>query len=514
MSIFGSRQVLLLLVITGVAIFDCSATQNNDRPVVTTSSGKLKGTVANVNGHIIQKFLGVPYGQPPVGPLRFRPSLPIVNNADAVIDTSNFRASCMQPPHLRQVIYKPLHADLNESFVSEDCLYLNVYVPENENSDNKKAVMVWLPGEGFSFGYANQYDGSYLAVHGDVIVVTVNYRLSVFGFLSTGDNQAPGNIGLMDQMLALRWLKNNVGKFGGDPDNITVFGRLTGSISISALMASPYLARSGKPLFNRAVLQSGVANGNWIFESRPLQQARAFALEVNCTHVATETSTTTELIRCLQEVPAETLLASSFSIPTQWRLVSGTDFLPEWPLNANLPKVDVMLGTTGHEGSMCFLMHLVMKTEYTDKLLNDTLTQDDLEKLVEDHVKDYAGEMTSEELLEAVKELYSCESKDTDVEISCRQQFLEFCGDMFSDSATLKMANKLSKDGNEVYRYEFNHRPSFSHYPEFIKAAQGDEVIFIFGLVEDPSLESVATKAEFKLSRQMMNAWSNFAKRG
>lgn len=490
-----------------------TVTVTTTRPVVSTTSGVLRGVRTLVDGRFVDRYLGVPYAQAPVGALRFRPSLPIAGDVARTVDASRFRESCMQPPHLRQVIYTPLHQELNESFVSEDCLYLNVYVPQRRG--DKLATMVWLPGEGFDYGYANQYDGSYLAAHGNVVVVTVNYRLSVFGFLATGDDAAPGNVGLRDQLLALRWLEANVARLGGDPDKLTAFGRLTGSVSISALLASPHTRRvTGDSLLSGAILQSGVAHGDWVFERNPLEQAKSLAIHANCSDVAGDTS---RLLECLRRVPAAELLRMSFSAVRPWRLVVDGDFLPQEPLRAELPHVAVMLGNAEHEGSMCFLEHLVTNTSYTDKIKSGSLTQADLSDLVDRHLGQYFNQGdVDDRLAESVVRLYSCnDSNDVEPPPSdrCRQQFLEFCGHLLYDSAVVAFADRLAQAGDKVYRYRFLHRPSFSHYPDFISAAQGDEVLFVFGLVEDPTIQT-ATDDEVRLSRRMMKAWSNFAKTG
>lgn len=510
MSYLRTALMLAAVVVALPAAFTSTVIVTSTKPIVGTTSGVLHGVRTLVNGRVVNRFFGVPYAQAPVGPLRFQPPLPL-DDAIRAVDATRFRQSCMQPPHLRQVIYSPLHQDLYESFVSEDCLYLNMYVPEQVPAGQKLAVMVWLPGEGFDYGYANQYDGSYLAGHGNVIVVTVNYRLSVFGFLSTGDDHAPGNVGLRDQVLALKWLKDNVAKFGGNPQRLTVFGRLTGSISISALLVSPYTRQpDGTSLMNGAILQSGVAHSKWVFEDSPLEQARLFAKAANCSsHVPTS-----NLVECLRQIPAATLLKLSFSAPRPWRLVLDDDFLPQEPFKASLPKVNVMMGNSKHEGSMCFLEHLVTDTAYTSKIHNGTLSQVDFRDLVNRHLQQVLGKVGDERLADSVEQLYFCnESSHPQSQNSCRQSFLKFCGNMFYDSAVVNFANRLVTAGETVYRYRFLHRPSFSHFPDFISAAQGDEVLFVFGLIEHPSLKT-ATLDEMKLSRQMMRAWSNFAKTG
>lgn len=502
-------QSYLIAAVALLSIFHCN---NCQRPMVSTTSGQLMGANDEVYGQPLMKFLGVPYAKTPV---RFSPAEELTGQMGKFVDAGKFRHSCVQPPHLRKLIYKPLHANLDDDLVSEDCLNLNIYVPGrfvNESlSNGPMAVMVWLPGEGFDYGFANQYDGSRLAVNGQVIVVTVNYRLSVFGFLSTGDKAAPGNLGLRDQIMALKWLKKNIAQLGGDPERVTLFGRLTGSISISALMATV----EGPQYFKRAILQSGVAHGDWTYESSPLNQSIILANRLGCGH-----ANTTQMINCLRNVPYKTLLKIAMKTQRPWRLTLDNSFITETPLQrASHPmdaQIDVMLGTNEHEGSICLLSHLAMNSQYLEKLVNNTLSNDDLRDLVHSHVDDYYGN-DNKDLKKAVHSLYECTSEGQSMK-DCRQQFLDFCGDLYSQATVTEFANKLVQslpEGSSVYKYEFAHKPSISHYPEFVGAAQGDEVLFIFGLVDNEEDQSDAKVVlEKQLARKVMKMWSNFAKFG
>ncbi|OTF69556.1 hypothetical protein BLA29_012012, partial [Euroglyphus maynei] len=179
--------------------------------------------------------------------------------------------------------------------MSEDCLYLSVYRPELMPEKNQLPVMVWIHGGAFISGsiFDDIYNPSYMVIMGDVIVVTINYRLGPFGFLYDGTDNAPGNQGLYDQILALKWVKNNIGNFGGDPKRVTIFGESAGSMSISALILSPLT----EGLFIRAILQSGATNAylGSCDKNIALNKTISFAQRLSCESSENQT----QIIECL-----------------------------------------------------------------------------------------------------------------------------------------------------------------------------------------------------------------------
>lgn len=215
--------------------------------VVPTRIGRLRGFVQNVSGVEVQTFLSVPYGQPPVNKLRFRRTKP-AKRWSGIRDATKIPPPCIQSEYTQRMF--PVHI-LNEN-ITEDCLFLNIWAPVGSKN---RTVMVMIHGGLFTIGSIaiDEYDGRMLAAFGDVVVVTVQYRLGIFGFLDLDTEEIPGNMGLYDQYMALKWIKNNIKYFGGNPNSVTLFGTSAGSISIGFHMFSP-LAHG---LFNRAILQSG-----------------------------------------------------------------------------------------------------------------------------------------------------------------------------------------------------------------------------------------------------------------
>lgn len=234
-----------------------------DQKPVSVEGGKITGVEGEAEGITI--FKGIPYAAPPVGELRWKKPQP-VKPWKGVRACDKFGPASLQGDHTPGTFYwKEFYQD-GDPERSEDCLYLNVWTPAKSSKD-KLPVMVWIHGGGYMAGYGHEieFDGTAYAKRG-VILVTLNYRLGMLGFLAhpllskeTG-GKGSGNYGLFDQLAALRWVKNNIRQFGGDPDNVTVFGQSAGAGSVQALISSP-LATG---LVNRAIIQSGGGLGGII----------------------------------------------------------------------------------------------------------------------------------------------------------------------------------------------------------------------------------------------------------
>ena len=224
-----------------------------DPLTVKTAQGKVHGKT--INDGKVKAFLGLPYAAPPVGELRWKAPQP-AQKWKGARDASKFGAHCVQGHVYDDMIFQ-------DDGENEDCLFLNVYVPATAKGNSKLPVMFWIHGGGYSGGSGDEprHNGDFLPLKG-VVLVTINYRLGVFGFLATSDlakeaNGAAGNYGLMDMVAALQWVHDNIQKFGGDPANVTIFGESAGSFAVSTLMAAP----SAQGLFAKAIGESGGALG-------------------------------------------------------------------------------------------------------------------------------------------------------------------------------------------------------------------------------------------------------------
>ncbi|CAG2119146.1 unnamed protein product, partial [Medioppia subpectinata] len=253
---------------------------------VKTTSGVVRGRTLHVLNKTVDQFVNIPYAEPPIGNLRFAPPVPLKQPINYVINDTKRGKSCIQVK--------------GRTAVSEDCLVLNIWTPNagnnNTNKSQLKPVMFWIHGGALLYGSINMYNGSFLATH-DVIFVAANYRLGQLGFLYGDREDAPGNVGFYDQLLALKWVRENIHSFGGDRDEITILGESAGSWSVSAHILSPL----SKGLFKRAIMQSGsVMFGKGmeaITKSKALVMANNTAKHLNC-------SESEDWLKCLKGVDA------------------------------------------------------------------------------------------------------------------------------------------------------------------------------------------------------------------
>uniref|UniRef100_A0A182ITJ1 Carboxylic ester hydrolase n=1 Tax=Anopheles atroparvus TaxID=41427 RepID=A0A182ITJ1_ANOAO len=295
----------------------CHSKEQLRPPRVCISAGCLQGTLMDgLKAGPFEAFFGIPFARPPVGELRFANPVPNDPWSEETYNATSEKPMCLQRNDL---LVDPTVTG------SEDCLYLNVYRPKGcDNSTRKLPVMVYIHGGGFFSGTASPWvlGPEYIMDTGRVILVTIQYRLGVLGFLATGDSAAPGNFGLKDQTLALQWVQRNVRHFGGDPRLVTIFGQSAGATSVHMHMISP-LSRG---LFQRAIMMSGNALVPWNIPTKnPLALARATARVVGVD--GTEKLSSRKLIEALQAVPGEKLVENTKQLKS-WSIDPLTLFRP------------------------------------------------------------------------------------------------------------------------------------------------------------------------------------------
>ena len=322
-------------------------------------------------------FLGIPYAAPPVGSLRFAPPAAVTPWVEP-LDCAAFSAVAPQASSTMEML---LGGDKDPQ--SEDCLYLNVWTPDScePSALGSRPVMVWIHGGAFTIGSARTpwYNGQRLSERGDVVIVTINYRLGVLGFLHLNDGAGSGNNGLRDQIAALEWVRANIARFGGDPGNITIFGESAGAMSVGTLLA---VGRPGE-LFHKAILQSGA--GHHV-------RSESFASEVTfevCKSLAVEVD-----IDALRSVDVAALLTAQSDVESKMTAGDGLPFAPvidgvvviESPIvsiaNGSACSVTVMAGTTREEMKL-FLVGMPQAWTEPDVTLTKRFGADLVAKYVE-----------------------------------------------------------------------------------------------------------------------------------
>jgi para-nitrobenzyl esterase len=405
---------------------------------VKLANGTLEGTANQSTG--IRSFKGVPFGEPPVGELRWKPPQP-VKNWSGVRKADKFGARCMQ---------RPIFGDMNfrANGMSEDCLYLNVWTPAKSGKE-KLPVLVYFYGGGFVAGDGSEprYDGESMARKG-IVAITVNYRLTVFGFFAHPEltkespHQASGNYGLLDQHAALKWVQQNIAAFGGDPKRVTIAGESAGSISVSAQMASPL----SKDLIAGAIGESGsLVPGSF---TNPLAQAEQDGVKF-ASIVGDGKALTLAALRAL---PAEQLLEATAKtgVPRFTAIVDGY-FLPKSPSDiyaaGEQAHVPLLAGVNSEESG------------YFAVLGREKPTVENYRKALERLYNDKA---------EQVFKLYPA-TNETEVMDAAQ----DLASDRFLGYSTWKWTDLVTKTGGKPTYYYFYARPRPPMRPEMGDAQPG-----------------------------------------
>ena len=470
----GRSLVAWAMLVSPLGLFGESSA-----PQAKTATGVVEGK----DDGTVHAFLGIPYAAPPVGDLRWKPPVAAAKWS-GVRKATEFGAHCMQGK---------VFGDMNfrDAGGSEDCLTLNVWVPAKPSKE-KLPVMVWIYGGGFVAGTTSEarQDGTHLAQQG-VIVVSMNYRLGVFGFLvhpelakESGRNAA-GNYGLLDQLAALHWVHDNIAAFGGDPGNVTIFGESAGSFSVSAQMASPL----AKGLFQKAIGESGAAfhSGGLSFEPLSVREEK----DVKTVSAKLGASTLAEL----RAISAEKLLAA-FAPPQSRGFDFGPDvdgyFLPE-PVPAIFAAgkqndVPLLAGWNHDEGS------------FEIAFSPQKPTADSLKATAQKEFGDKSAEFLR---------LYPSDTPE-----QALRSALDFAGDRFIAFSTWAWMESQAKTGKQpIYRFRFDLGPPADPKGPQLGAYHSSEIEYVFGQLD--SKAGVTWKAENRaLSDELQKYWANFARSG
>ncbi|XP_069655793.1 LOW QUALITY PROTEIN: neuroligin-2-like [Haliaeetus albicilla] len=411
---------------------------------------------------------------------------------------------------------------------SEDCLYLNLYVPTEDGllakkredgagrrppppdadirDSGKKPVMLFLHGGSYMEGTGNMFDGSVLAAYGNVIVVTMNYRLGVLGTGARGDQAAKGNYGLLDQIQALRWLNENVGHFGGDPQRITIFGSGAGAACVSLLI----LSHHSEGLFQKAIAQSGTAISSWSVNYQPLKYTRLLAAKVGC-----ERADTGAAVECLRRQPSRALVDQDVQ-PARYHVAFGPvvdgDVVPDDPeilmQQGEFLNYDILIGVNQGEGL---------------KFVEDSLESEDgisasyFDFTVSNFVDNLYGYPEGKDILrETIKFMYT-DWADRDNGEMRRKTLLALFTDHQWVAPAVATAKLHAEYQSPVYFYTFYHHCQTDARPEWADAAHGDEIPYVFGVPMVGATDLFPcnfSKNDVMLSAVVMTYWTNFAKTG
>ncbi|MEQ4719570.1 carboxylesterase family protein [Nonomuraea sp. B19D2] len=438
---------------------------------VRTDKGVVRGEV--LQDH--RAFRGIPYAEPPVGALRWRPPQP-ARPWPGVRDATAFGSQCAQIAE----VYG------GRTTYGEDCLYLNVTTPlKGPLKGRGLPVMVWLHGGGNVSGNAAGYDLAKLATRGDVVVVSVNYRLGVLGWLAhpaleAGERYQSGNYGLLDQQAALRWVRRNIAAFGGDPGNVTLFGQSAGAADTCAGLASPTAAG----LFHKAIAQSYVCSFPMRTEAQAEADGARFAGAVGCA---------AEAAACLRALPVKTLM-EAFKDRSPYPVAGGDRVLPVQPREAfesgRFNRVPVMLGNTLDE------MRL-----YAALIYPQPITAAQYEKFVRDTYGAHADQILAR---------YPAAGYP-DLRIAVATVLTHATGPL-ATCGHQKAFGLFAKAGVPVYAYQFADRtaPPLYDVPGYEEGAQhGTELTYLF-----PGLLGLLDAEQTRLSDAMAGYWTSFARDG
>lgn len=491
MCIISFQTAAVFLAFT-VSISKC------DPVYVKLREGVLHGsTITSDTGIKYEVFKGIPYAKPPIGPLRFKapqPYGPIKGSFHADKD----RPVC---PQLDPV---------SGRFVGdEDCLTLNVFVPEKDQDrpDKKYPVVIFIHGGSFQYGTgSSEVYKPFKFLEREVIVVTFNYRLGALGFLSTLDDIAPGNFGLLDQVETLRWVQQNIGAFGGDVNQITLFGQNAGATSALYHLLSPL----SKGLFQRAIAISGAPTCDVSLQKDPVKWATELGIKLDC-YVASSNT----LLDCLRKRLPEELVSKAAELhdfahypliflPVVERIHKDNgDFLPDTPVNllkeARIHRVPVILGANRYEGLQFYQNTVKSNSTSREVFFEETLPAILKATTYYKHNIKAIGAALK-------KEYYSEINMEDDIQFENVTQ--DLLADLLVRRCMLQTGKYLSESGWPTYMY-VNDDPSWENslvqdhfYPDDLK--------YLF-LKSDGS-DATDTETESKRERILLTMWTNFAK--
>ncbi len=453
----------------------------NKTDIIETKSGKIQGIKENG----LEIFKGIPYGEPPLGALRFSPPV-AKKNWDEVMDTSKYGSCAFQGYTQLEELTGKLKPE------SEDCLTLSIWTPAADN--NKRPVMFWIHGGAFIMGGGidPMYNGSTLAQRGDIVVVTINYRLGALGYLYIPGVTA--NVGQLDQILALKWVQENIELFGGDPSNVTIFGESAGGYAVVTLPAMP----AAKGLFRRVIAQSAPAIDPKVTKKPTKRLMRMLGIQKGD-------------LNALREISPEKIIEAQNKLlsedPTNllaFRPLIDGDTLPIHPLkafqNGNFGNIEFMIGTNLDEAKL----FTALSPEISK------MADADGEKLLIGFLSRLGLDMNkSKEIIDTYRK-----ARESEFSTEPKEIMNALMTDYIFRISTIKLLEAQSTHQVNTYNYLFIWpSPAFDGK---LGACHALEIPFVFNTLDVPGMADFAgnnpeTEA---ISNKIMDAWIAFARTG
>ncbi|RDD40151.1 Acetylcholinesterase [Trichoplax sp. H2] len=479
-----------------------------DNNVVETDKGLIRGKEDVVLGKTIYQFLGVPYAEPPIGARRFKRAVPIQSKWEKTRESIQFQASCPQQ-RLEAAFFERTDPNDPSWQLNEDCLYLNIMTPSLKSSD-KLPVIFWIHGGSLRVGNAAWWHGQTLASQENVVVVSINYRLGSLGFLtvqdSDGNTVIDANIGLLDQHLALTWVRDNIAAFGGDPTNVVIAGHSAGSISATYHMISP----QSRGLFRSAALYGGTCLLKDVYYTKWSDSNRVFDLFRSKTSCNDSHFTPQQSLECLQKLSTEDLLTAqhqaSMAAIYPFRPIVDSYFLPDDPAllisQGSFNPVNVIIGTTANDGAVFSATIPGYEQGFPGVLLNQMVYgfyhsyPDEIRSLIVHHYTDY--------------------SLPNDL-IKNRQMVDQFLTEALFQAPVDELAIQLAKRGYPAFVFIFDQKTEQSaYYPSYSGVIHQMEIPYIYGypLHHPDYVKDNYTEDDRQVSINMMKIIGGLARNG
>ncbi|XP_044585589.1 venom carboxylesterase-6-like [Cotesia glomerata] len=502
--------IILCLVPLALATLDIEKTP--DGPRFETPMGGIRGFYDySEHGRKYMAFEGIPYAKPPVGDLRFRPP-------QKMKSWSGDMVAIKTGPPCTQYIHTPI--DAKERIVgSEDCLYLNVYKPVTE-STKKMPVIVWIHGGAFQW-HMESKDGQFTKPHylmdRDVILVTFSYRVGPLGFMSTGDEHISGNMGLKDQNMAIHWVKENIEGFGGDSENISLFGLSAGGVSVHY----HYLSPLSRGLFKRGLSFSGNALNCWAITEGAPEKAKKVAMTVGC-----PTTNTEEMVKCLRTRPYRQIARTDMDFmpfefnpmtpfgPVVEKSTAESPFITKIPAEIissgeayDVPWITGVVPEEGLYPGADFCADPVYLKELDARW--DTLAP---------FILDYNYTVPVTKHVEVGRKIRHHYMGDKPIDKSTAMDLVHMIGDRLYVVGGIKAAKLMAKANKSPVRYYYftyhgadSLSYSMTRTHEDWGVAHGDDPYYVVG---SPFMDPTTTPEDRAMQRELLDLWVSYATHG